>query len=161
LGILHSLVCSLPAAPETVALWLTALADGYGTRKPLARSSINQALSAVILRHRDHGCPLERNHKAIAKVWEGICKTKAEKEAVRKAKPLLTDELRDLIECLDLRKASGARDAALLALGWAGALRRSELVSLDWQKLGRWRRLRPRRRPRHRRQADDVEGFSG
>jgi integrase len=29
-----------------------------------------------------------------------------------------------------------ARDAALLALGWAAALRRSELVSLDWQKLG-------------------------
>ena len=25
---------------------------------------------------------------------------------------------------------------ALLALGWAAALRRSELVSLDWQKLG-------------------------
>jgi len=27
-------------------------------------------------------------------------------------------------------------DAALLALGWAGALRRSELVGLDWQQLG-------------------------
>jgi integrase len=29
-----------------------------------------------------------------------------------------------------------ARDAALLALGWAAALRRSELVGLDWGKLG-------------------------
>jgi hypothetical protein len=29
-----------------------------------------------------------------------------------------------------------ARDAALLVLGWAAALRRSELVGLDWQKLG-------------------------
>jgi site-specific recombinase XerC len=29
-----------------------------------------------------------------------------------------------------------ARDAALLALGWAGALRRSELVGLDWQRRG-------------------------
>ena len=39
---------ALPAAPETVAVWLAALADGDGTRKPLARSSIDQALSAVI-----------------------------------------------------------------------------------------------------------------
>jgi integrase len=29
-----------------------------------------------------------------------------------------------------------ARDAALLALGWAGALRRSELVGLDWEQAG-------------------------
>jgi integrase len=28
-----------------------------------------------------------------------------------------------------------ARDGALLALGWAGALRRNELVSLDWQEI--------------------------
>jgi integrase len=29
------------------------------------------------------------------------------------------------------------RDRALLALGWAGALRESEIVGLDWQRLGR------------------------
>ena len=29
-----------------------------------------------------------------------------------------------------------ARDAALLAVGWAAALRRSELVGLDWQSRG-------------------------
>jgi hypothetical protein len=32
---------ALPAAPETVAIWLAALADDNGIRKPLARSSIN------------------------------------------------------------------------------------------------------------------------
>jgi site-specific recombinase XerC len=32
--------------------------------------------------------------------------------------------------------AAEARDAAILALGWSAALRRSELVGLDWQKLG-------------------------
>jgi integrase len=70
------------------------------------------------------------------RVWKGISNTKARKETARKAKPLLANDLRDLIEGLDHRCASGARDAALLALGWASALRRSELVSLDWYKLG-------------------------
>jgi integrase len=119
-----------------VAVWLTALADGDGTRKPLTRSSINQALSAVIMRHRAAGYAVDRKHAAIAKVWKGIARTKARREAVRKAKPLLVADLRALIDSLDQRIALAARDAAVLALGWAGALRRSELVSLDWQTLG-------------------------
>src|SRR5262245_60164811 len=102
-----------------------------GGRKPLARSSINQALSAVIMRHRDAGYAFDRKHAAIARVWKGISNTKARKETIRKAKPLLASDLRDLIEGLDQQSASGARDVALLALGWAAALRRSELVSLD------------------------------
>jgi len=65
-----------------------------------------------------------------------ISNTKARKEAVRKGKPLLANDLRGLINGPDQQNASGARDAALLSLGWAAALRRSELVSLDWQKLG-------------------------
>ena len=32
--------------------------------------------------------------------------------------------------------AIDARDAALLLLGWAAALRRSELIGLDWLQLG-------------------------
>jgi hypothetical protein len=35
-------LASLPAAPETVAVWTSALVVGEGGRKPLARSSINQ-----------------------------------------------------------------------------------------------------------------------
>jgi integrase len=126
----------LPAEPDTVAVWLRALADGKGIRRPLARSSINQALSAVILYHRDAGYPFDRKHTGIAKVLKGIRNTKARQETVRKAKPLLTDDLRALIDGLDKQSALGARDVALLALGWSAALRRSELVSLDWQKLG-------------------------
>ena len=53
-------------------------------------------------------------------MWKGICNTKARQETARKAKPLLTDDLRALIDGLE-QTASGARDAALLALGWAAA----------------------------------------
>jgi hypothetical protein len=55
-------------------------------------------------------------------VWKGISNTKARKETVRKAKPFLVNDLRNLIEGLDQQSASGARDAALPALGWAAAL---------------------------------------
>jgi integrase len=105
-------------------------------RAPLARSSIDQALSAVITRHRDAGYAFDRKHAAIARVWKGICNTKARQETVRKAKPLLANDLRELIEGLNHERAIDARDAALLSLGWAAALRRSELVGLDWQRLG-------------------------
>lgn len=45
-------------------------------------------------------------------------------------------DLRDLLASLDPAAAIDARDAALLVLGWAAALRRSELVGLDWHELG-------------------------
>jgi hypothetical protein len=48
------------------------LADGEGLPQALSRSSINQALSAVILRHRDAGYPFDRKHKDVARTWRGI-----------------------------------------------------------------------------------------
>ena len=38
--------------------------------------------------------------------------------------------------CSNRNLNSGCRDAAMLTLGWGAALRRSELVSLDWEQLG-------------------------
>ena len=46
------------------------------------------------------------------------------------------EDLRELLRGLRLNIPADARDAALLSLGWAGALRRSELVGLDRQKMG-------------------------
>jgi integrase len=126
----------LPAPPEAVAVWMSDLADGAGRAQALSRSSINQALSAVIFRHRDAGFPFDRKHKDIARTWRGIANTKARSETVRKAQPIMADELRRLLDKLRPDRAIDVRDAALLALGWAGALRRSELVALDWQRLG-------------------------
>ena len=127
---------ALPAAPETVAGWMTALATGKGLSQALARSSINQALSAVIVAQRTAGHPFDRKHPLVASVWKGICNTKAKAEMVRKAQPIMADELRKLLDKLRPDVAGDARDAALLGLGWAAALRRSELVGLDWQRLG-------------------------
>jgi hypothetical protein len=45
------------------------LADG--TRKPLTSSSIDQAISAVIMRHCEAGHLFDRKHAAISRVWGG------------------------------------------------------------------------------------------
>jgi integrase len=129
-------VQSLPATPETIAVWMAALADGGGCRKPLARASIDQAFSAVIVYHRDAGHALDRKHRSIRKVWQGICNRKAKTHAKRQARPLMADDLQALVKTLRPETPAEARDAALLALGWSAALRRSELVGLDWQRRG-------------------------
>ena len=60
-----------------------------------------------------------------------MSRTKAKAGSVeRKAAPLMGEQLRELVAGLDPAHTLDARDAALLTLGWAAALRRSELVDL-------------------------------
>jgi site-specific recombinase XerC len=121
-----------------VAAWIVDLADGMATSggKPLSRSTVNQYLSAVVLAHHTAGYPLDRKYPRIAAMWQGISRTKAKTQPRCKAEALMARELQELIEGLDQTKALDARDAALLTPGWAAALRRSELVGLDWAEQG-------------------------
>ena len=127
---------ALPAAPDTIAAWLTAMATGIDHRKPMARSSINQALSAVLLAHRTAGHSFDRKHPLIAETWRGISRAKAEKDEERQAAALMGEDLQAVVRTLSSSRPIDIRDRALLLLGWAGALRRSELVGLDWQRKG-------------------------
>ena len=54
---------------------------------------------------------------------------------LRKAAPLELDPLARLLEPIDTATLAGRRDRALLLLGFAAALRRSELVALDVEDL--------------------------
>lgn len=126
---------SLPASPEIIVAWMSAMASGIGFPKPLARTTINQALSAGLLQHRQAGYTLDRKHPFIAEAWRGISRVKAQSEGIRKARPVLGTDLAGMIEGMGSRPID-VRDKALLALGWAAALRRSELVGLDWMQKG-------------------------
>jgi len=127
----------VPAAPATVALWVKrALSGDLG--RPMARASINQALAAIALAHQHAGHPFDRKHRLIAEAWRSAARKGAETETLRQMRPITAAGLRAMLE--DLAHAGGklpadARDAALLALGWSAALRRSELV-LDWETAG-------------------------
>jgi integrase len=54
----------------------------------------------------------------------------------RQAQPLRAEELQVILDRLDPASPRGARDGAILALGWAGALRSEELTRLAWDAPG-------------------------
>lgn len=120
---------ALPASLETVAGWMADLATAGRTP-----ATINTYLAAVVVAHRTAGHPLDRKSPLLADVWKGIRNDAA--HAQRQARPITAPDLRSLLTAIGTARPSDARDAALIALGWAGALRRSELVGLDWQQPG-------------------------
>ena len=125
----HGLI-AMPAAPAIVAVYLSALADAG--RRP---TSIERALSGIAHAHRTRGVEWRRAHPAITEVMTGI-KRRHGMEPVQKA-PVQGDELEVLVAALDVGTLAGLRDRALLTMGWWGAFRRSELVSLRCEDLTR------------------------
>lgn len=115
---------TLPAAPATIALYI---ADLGGVAKP---STITRRLAAIAKAHQaaGHESPCAMRHAAVKEVLSGIKRTHGTAQAGKAA--LLTGDLRRLLAVIP-DSLLGKRDAALLLLGFAGAFRRSELVSLD------------------------------
>jgi integrase len=116
-------VVAMPARPELVALYATALAD-VGRRV----STIERAVTAIAQVHRARGVDWPRSHPALTEVLAGI-RRRLGTAPVQKA-PVVDQKLVALLEAAGGGLA-GDRDRALLALGWFGAFRRAELVSLD------------------------------
>jgi site-specific recombinase XerD len=116
--------CSLPASPETVALYLTALA---ATHRP---STMNRRLTAITKAHQIAGFPSPSTlqQPAVSETLKGIRRTLG--TAPETKAPLLTADIRHMVQALPPNLA-GHRDRALLLLGFAGGFRRSELAALD------------------------------
>lgn len=126
----------MPASPATVAGYITWLASGQDQNKPMAVTSINVAISAVMFAHRKNGHTLDLKLPQFEEIWAGIRREIAKTRTIKKARPIMGEDLREMLELLRPEVPREARDAAILALGWSGALRRSELVALDLEKIG-------------------------
>jgi integrase len=113
---------SLPAAPATVALYLTDQAAA------LKVSTLTRRLTSIGQAHRLAGHPVPTEDGTLRAVWRGIRRAKGTAQVGKAA--LLTNDLRAMMLVLPV-SPSGVRDRALLLLGFAGAFRRSELVALD------------------------------
>jgi integrase len=121
----------LPASPEMIGLYLADLASGSGSSPALSVSTIDRRLSGLVWNYAQRGFTLDRKNRHIATVLAGIKRRHARPPVQKEA--ILAEDIVAMIATLpyDLR---GLRDRAILLLGYAGGLRRSEIVSLDIHK---------------------------
>jgi site-specific recombinase XerD len=102
-------------------------------------------LSAMRFAFRMRGLPDPTQAARVVAVWEGIRRTHG--APADQSAPLMPPELLDVLEACPGTKTwaapgrplepdlAGARDKALLLVGFIGALRRSELVALDFEDV--------------------------
>jgi integrase len=119
----HGLV-ALPATPGTVATYLASLADSG--RKA---STIERALAGIAHAYRSAGHPWEKGAHQVREVMAGI--RRGVGTAPAQKAPVEEAELVAMMSKCSLDNLAGLRDRAVIALGWFGAFRRSELVALD------------------------------
>ena len=121
-------VQTLPASAETVALYLAALAR---THRP---GTLTRRLTSITKAHQALGLPSAAtvSELAVGETLKGIRRTLG--TAQKGKAPLLTADLLQVLAHLPPDLA-GTRDRALLLVGYAGALRRSELAALDLEDV--------------------------
>ena len=121
----------LPPSPELIGLYIADLAAPQGKTPALSVASIERRLSGLSWGYAQRGERLDRKDRHIATVLAGIRRRHARPPAQKEA--ILPEDLRNMLATLphDLR---GLRDRAILLIGFAGGLRRSEIVSLDHGK---------------------------
>jgi integrase len=132
---------ALPADPLDVAVYLAAAAD---TRRPesagwaFAPATLERKAAAIAAVHASAGLPSPTRADVVRLTLRGI--RRARNARPNRKRPVLLHTLADM---LDQRPAEGwpgslvrRRDAVLLLIGFAGALRRTELAGLRVEDAG-------------------------
>jgi integrase len=115
-----------PPDPEAVGLYLAAQVERRGAE--LSVATLERRLSGIAWRYRQLGQPLEIRDRHIATVLAGIRRRHGRPPSQKAA--IFADELLAMLATLEM-DLRGLRDRAILAIGFAGGLRRSEIVGLD------------------------------
>ena len=116
---------SIPASSESVSQYLAFYADVN------APATLNRRIVSINRAHTSQNLPSPTKSDFVKATIRGIRRTVGTKQ--RQVEPILKDGLVKMVSSLvGLR---GCRDRAMLLLGFAAALRRSELVGLQYGDL--------------------------
>jgi site-specific recombinase XerD len=117
---------ALPAEPGTVAAYV---ADLAGVR---AVATIQRKLTSINVAHTAAGFERPSRSAIVTATWRGVRRTFGTDQHGKA--PLVTDDIRAMVGTLG-ESLIDVRDRALILIGFAGALRRSELVAFDVEHL--------------------------
>ena len=119
----------LPAAPQAVAAFLVERAE-----TGLTYGSIEMAFSAITHAHQREGLPAPATDITLRRVRRGLRRMLGTSPR-NPAHPLTPAEIGQIVNTINPSTTSGTRDRALILLGYAAALRPSELAALALDDL--------------------------
>lgn len=122
-GVRHGLP-TLPAAPQTVALYLTALAEAG-----LSVSTIRRRAAAIAHSHSELDIEAPTSSKVVRSILSGIAREKGVAPVQKAA--LTIDLLKSALLSVGDGNIHALRDRAILLVGFYAAMRRSEIAALD------------------------------
>lgn len=116
---------TVPCSPHMLCMYLSVHADR------LSVATLSRHLVSINWAHKSKNLLSPTNSPVVKATLRGIKRLKGTEQ--RQVSPVLKNNLIDMVEGLDGFK--GCRDKALLLVGFAGAFRRSELVSIRYEDI--------------------------
>lgn len=120
---------AIPASPAVLAEYLAWCAE------KLSVATLERRVTAIHKAHLETNVKSPARSETVKRVMQGIRRTLGTKQ--RQVQPLVKDDLLAALVMIDRQKmpVKAARDRALLLVGFASAMRRSELVAVRVEHL--------------------------
>lgn len=120
---------AIPSSPAALAEYLARCAE------KLSVATLERRLTSIHKAHLEKSLESPARSETVKRVMQGIRRTLGTKQ--RQVQPMVKDDLLAALVMIDRQKlpVKAARDRALLLMGFASAMRRSELVAVRVEHL--------------------------